>query len=191
MAPEDENFRSLRAIKLLSSPGKWTAEDLIAKTFDGHLGIFDSLLPSLFIAYDQIPQDDPLKKDLSESIQLLKNWDRKASINSIATTLAIFWGSNVLSVAGRQSAQSLNTIELTSFAIQAMPGVNKLMALQSIQNGLAQYYTSWKIPWGELVRFQRTSGDIHSKVDDNRESVPVGLGSSLFGCLPSNDSVWA
>ena len=190
MAPEEENFRSLRAISLFAPGRKWTADELVAKSFDGHLALFDSLLPPLFPAYEQLAEQDPLKKELSEAIQLLKSWDRKAAVNSIATTLAVFWGSHILSMAGKQFPHALNNIELVRFANSAIPATNKLMALQAILTGLNQYYNSWKIPWGEINRFQRND---HSsrKFDDSKESLPVGFASAGFGSLYSYETVWS
>ena len=44
------------------------------------------------------------------------------------------------------------------------------------------------MPWGEVNRFQRLTGDIQSKYDDNQPSIPVGFASAMWGMLPSYNS---
>ena len=44
------------------------------------------------------------------------------------------------------------------------------------------------MPWGEINRYQRVSGDIIQKYNDERPSRPVGFASSAWGMLPSYNS---
>ena len=46
-------------------------------------------------------------------------------------------------------------------------------------------FGSWKTPWGEINRFQRLSGDIDLKFDDEKESLPIGMASGRWGALAS------
>ncbi|RMG18279.1 MAG: acylase, partial [Bacteroidetes bacterium] len=48
---------------------------------------------------------------------------------------------------------------------------------------LEQDFGSWDTPWGEICRFQRLSGDIDLKFDDNQPSIPVGMASGTWGAL--------
>jgi acyl-homoserine lactone acylase PvdQ len=49
-------------------------------------------------------------------------------------------------------------------------------------------FGTWQIPWGEINRFQRLSGDINLDYDDTIASLPIGTSSSLWGCLPAYKS---
>ena len=44
------------------------------------------------------------------------------------------------------------------------------------------------MPWGEVNRFQRLTGNFDEKYDDQKESIPVGFASALWGQLPSFNS---
>jgi acyl-homoserine lactone acylase PvdQ len=57
--------------------------------------------------------------------------------------------------------------------------------------GLNNIYGTWKMPWGEINRYQRNSGLVHQKFDDSKTSLPVGMASSLFGSLPSFETSWS
>jgi acyl-homoserine lactone acylase PvdQ len=57
--------------------------------------------------------------------------------------------------------------------------------LQLAVHQLEKKFGSWKIPWGELNRYQRLTGDLKESYDDGKPSLPVGFASSTWGCLPS------
>jgi acyl-homoserine lactone acylase PvdQ len=59
-----------------------------------------------------------------------------------------------------------------------------LAAISDLQNK----YGKWQIPWGDINRFQRISGDINNHFDDNKPSLPVGFVASTWGMLPSYSS---
>ena len=50
---------------------------------------------------------------------------------------------------------------------------------------LTQDFGSWKVPWGEINRFQRNDGAIAQTFDDAKPSVPVPFTSATWGSLAS------
>jgi acyl-homoserine lactone acylase PvdQ len=44
-------------------------------------------------------------------------------------------------------------------------------------------FGTWNTPWGEINRFQRLTGAIDLKYDDNAPYIPVGLASGNWGAL--------
>jgi hypothetical protein len=45
-------------------------------------------------------------------------------------------------------------------------------------------FGTWEIPWGDINRFQRLSGDINLDYDDSIASLPISAASSLWAaCL--------
>ena len=91
MAPDGENFRSRRAVQLLQTAKALTLDSLILLGYDRYLAAFDTLLPPLFDAFDQLNQNDSLYKILAEPVAVLKKWDRYASASSLSLPLAIDW----------------------------------------------------------------------------------------------------
>ena len=192
MAPEGENFRSLRAISEIEKEKKFTIEKLIAVGYDHYLAIFDSLLPPLFNAYDALPVADPFHSRLKEPVTMLRSWDKKSSVLSVPATIAVFWASQLVS-----SDHSTGTnggvndqIGLIRSAVMNTSAKQKLEFLNNILSGLQKLYGSWKVPWGEINRYQRTSGAIYPKFDDDDESFPVGMGPAFFGSLPAYETIW-
>ena len=193
MAPEGENFRALRARQLLRNGGMFTLEKLTATGYDRYLSTFDSLLPPLFHSFEELPPTDSLHMILREPMQVLKNWDRYASASSVALSLAAEWTYKLLAkyYSAFTTEDENDQVKMLSSLVKHSSPRELLGLLRELVRDYERIYGTWKLPWGELARFQRTSGDIHPKFDDSKESVPVGLASALFGCLPAYESVWA
>jgi acyl-homoserine lactone acylase PvdQ len=65
-----------------------------------------------------------------------------------------------------------------------------LPQLQMVVQELKTKFGTWEIPWGDINRFQRLSGDINLDYDDSIASLPISAASSLWGCLPAYKSVY-
>jgi acyl-homoserine-lactone acylase len=60
-----------------------------------------------------------------------------------------------------------------------------LGALAVASSELERDFGSWKIPWGEVNRFQRLTGDIVQPFSDSGPSIPVPFTSARWGSLAS------
>jgi acyl-homoserine-lactone acylase len=190
LAPEGDNFRSLRAIALLERENDFTIEKLVATGYDHYLAIFDSLLPPLFAAYDELPLVHPFKNRLQEPIAFLHSWDKKSSVSSEATTLAVFWAYQLISDGQKPGENEEDHLRLIRSVINNTTAQQKIEILQSVVAGLQQLTGNWKIPWGEINRYQRQNGDVNPRFSDNSTSLPSGLASAFLGSLPSYETVW-
>src|SRR5205823_3295825 len=61
-------------------------------------------------------------------------------------------------------------------------GRDKLNILLETLKDLEKRFGTWRTPWGNLNRFQRT---VDGKFDDSRPSLPVGLAAATWGSIPS------
>jgi acyl-homoserine lactone acylase PvdQ len=193
MAPEGENFRSLQAVNHLSSRSNFTLDSLISLGTSRYLGAFDSLLPPLLEDHLALSPGDPLASSLKEPITLLKTWDKRSSVTSVASTLAIMWGYTLLSNTGYRVVSNEKAsfqVELFTQMVRATPSRKRLEMLQEVIAGLGRIYGTWQVPWGDLNRYQKISGEVHPRFDDSKESLPVGFASALFGSLPSFEASW-
>lgn len=183
MAPDGENFRAINAIKLLNNAKKLTLDQLIAKGYDHYLGAFDVLLPPLFKAYSTAP--DSVKQLLNEPIQILQQWDKRTAANSVATTLAIEWGTLMMRAlpTAKTTEESTYQTARVNVMLQTISNKQLLAYFTEALNSLQKNYGSWKIKWGDINRYQRPADGV--TFDDNAPSLPVGLTSSAFGQLPS------
>ncbi len=178
-----ENPRGVHAIKVLSARKDFTPQSLIDAAFDSELPAFARLLPTLLAAWDQLPASDPRKPALAEPIAVLKAWDYRWGTNSVATSLAVFWGDEMWTRT-RTDAESEEMTVYDFIADKSSPAT-RLAALTAAIAKLTADFGSWKTPWGDINRFQRLTADIVHPFSDAGPSIPVGFTSSRWGSLAS------
>lgn len=192
MAPDGQNFRGINAVRILGQENSYTIDKVIAKGYDTYLAAFEVLVPALINAFEKnISKDDSLYTRLIEPINILKKWDYRCGENSIATTLAVEWGEQLLPgishtvvISDEEDDQVSKTKQ---FATTASPQ-ELLEPLIATVHSLENKFGNWRIEWGSINRFQRISGDINQKFNDDAPSIPVKFAASTWGMLPSYSS---
>jgi acyl-homoserine lactone acylase PvdQ len=177
-----ESARGLHAIRVLENRKDFTPDSLIAAAFDSFLTWFEKPIPALIQAWDETPASHPLKAKTAEQIAMLRKWDLRWGVNSIPTSLAVFWGEEVrrrVSGGGRRGGASADE------NIAKAPAEELLQSLAAASDRLAADFGTWKTPWGDINRFQRLNDDIAPRFDDAGPSIPVGFTSSQWGSLAS------
>jgi acyl-homoserine-lactone acylase len=190
MAPDGQNARALNAARLLNEANNITLDKIISIGYSHYLTAFELLLPSLFKAYDDLPNKDSTKQDLQEAITILKQWDMNSSASSIATTLAIEWGTGLTSLAPAPATDrdATNAIAIFNWLVREVPPAKKLELLNKAMKDLEKRFGNWHVAWGDVNRFQRNEKSTNNYFDDNNWSLPVGLASATWGSLPSFNS---
>jgi acyl-homoserine lactone acylase PvdQ len=192
MAPDGENFRGLNAVQVLAREQKYTLDKVIAAGYDPKLVAFGDLVPALVRAFEQtVNYSDTLYAYLAGPVAVLKQWDYRSHQKSIATTLAIEWAQRLLPAVQRVAVPGQDRpdqVERFAHYARTAPAPELLRALLETVADLDQRFGRWQVPWGELNRFQRVSGDLEQPYSDAKPSLPVGFASSAWGCLPSYTS---
>jgi len=178
-----ENPRGENVLRLLADAKDFTMEKLIDTAFDPYLMAFADLVPKLVADYDALPATDPLKSKLRGPIAMLRDWDYRWGIASMPTSLAVFWADTLwsdLSDAARAAGE-----RLLDYMGSEGVAAQRLAALSSAVDRLETDFGSWGVPWGEINRFQRLTGDLVQPFDDAKPSIPVPFTSSRWGSLAS------
>ncbi len=183
MAPDPENFRGMHAAMLLddiASDGdeKFSMDELIALSYHPALPAFDVLVPGLQSAWEAAGETHP---ELAPALEILGNWDRTVSADSVAMSLAHFYGLAVL--AARPANSELDRTTWIQASTETLPAEQRLAMLATVTGQLAEDFGSWEVPWGEINRFQRLDGAIKQRFDDDQPSLPVGMASGRWGAL--------
>jgi len=178
-----ENPRGVHATLLLQDHQDFTPASLNAAAFDSYLPAFAQLIPSLLAAYDALPADDPLQAKLADQIAVLRAWDCRWGVHSVATTLAALWGDELWDQAKKQ-ADAENRSVYDQLA-QHLDAHLRLAALAAVSDRLQQDFGLWRVPWGEMNRYQRLTGDVVQKFTDAGPSIPVEFTSARWGSLAS------
>ena len=179
---KEESPRGYHALKVLPGRHDFTLNSLVTTAYDSYLPSFERMIPPLLKAYDAAPATDPLKAKLADQIAVLRAWDYRWGVSSVATSLAVFWGEDVMRRVGTDARRAKVNSEL--YLAQA-PGETLLQSLSAASDKLAADFGKWQTPWGDINRFQRVNGDIVQPFDDSKPSIPVGFASSRWGSLAS------
>lgn len=178
-----QNARGLHAERVLHDAHALTLDGLIAKAYDPYLTAFEPLVPALLKDWDALPQDDAMKARLAQQVAMLRGWDLRWAVDSVPTSLAVYWGQEMVKdAATRARAQEVPVID---FVQTRLTPQERLAALARAADKLAADFGSWKTPWGEINRFQRLSGAVDQHYDDSKPSIPVGFTSAHWGSLAS------
>ncbi len=191
MAPDGENFRGINAVKVLSREKNYTIDKIIAAGYDTYLSAFEILVPAMIKSFEtNVQPTDSLYTLLSEPISMLKNWDFRATENSVATTLAIETAQKMNSIITKVYVEEgeLDQVGNTKKFASTASKEDLLLPLLKTVNDLKTKFGKWQISWGELNRFQRLTGEMKEKYDDNLPNLAIGRASALWGCLPSFNS---
>ena len=182
-----ESARGLHAMRVLAPDGKprtdFTLETLRAAAYDSYLPWFARTIPPLLAAYDALPADSPLKPQISAQIALLRGWDDRWRANSVATSLAVYWGTELMKTAA--PAARAARIPSEDWVATKLSGEQLLAALAAASDKLTADFGTWQTPWGEINRFQRLNDDITPNFSDTGASIPVPFASALWGSLAS------
>ena len=180
MAPDAQNFRALHAIPLLEQASQLTLDSLIELAYDPYLPGFEQLIPGLVSAWDADAANWP---SLEAPMEVLRQWDRRVSADSVAMSLAHFYGMDtaqkIPTPPGLAQMDQINWLGTDSDPSERLRVFSDTIAR------LDSAFGSWNTPWGEINRYQRLTGAIDHVYDDNAPSLPVGMASSRWGALAS------
>ena len=182
-----ESARGLHAMRVLAPGGQprrdFTFDSLIQAAFDPYLPWFARTIPALTASYDALPASAPLKTRLAGQISLLRTWDDRWNADSEATSLAVYWGTELMKSVARPAHDALVPTE--EWVATKAPPEALLAALAAASDKLTADFGSWRTPWSRINRFQRLTADIVQPFNDSRPSIPVPFTASLWGSLAS------
>ncbi len=172
------NPRGDHALRVLTAERSFTPEKLIAAAYDPYLPAFARLLPGLIAAHDHAPV-----AARATPINLLRAWDDRWSAGSTATSLAVFWGEALWATAAAPAAAA--GVSVWDYMATRSTDAERLAALDTAIARLTADFGDWRVPWGEINRFQRNDGAIAQTFDDTKPSTAIPFASAQWGSLAS------
>jgi len=183
-----ESARGVHAMGLLAPGGRartdFTLESLRTAAYDSYLPWFARTVPMLIAAWDRLPDhDSPIKAKLAIQVNLLRGWDERWAADSVATSVAVYWGTELMKSVGAEARAA--KVPSEEWVATKVSGDELLRALGAASDRLTADFGKWQTPWGQINRFQRLTGDIVQPFKDTGASLAVPFPSSLWGTLAS------
>ncbi|HYJ92028.1 MAG TPA: penicillin acylase family protein, partial [Pyrinomonadaceae bacterium] len=178
-----ESARGHHVQRVLRDRKDFTLDRLRQAAYDSYVMWFEKPIPALIKAWDAAPASDPLKAKLGDQIGALRKWDLRWGVDSIPTSLAVYWGEDLQRRLG-QSARSAG-IPLDGYVATTASSDQLLSSLAAASDRLTADFGSWKTPWGKINCFQRITDDIVHPFTDSGPCQPVGFTSGNWGSIAS------
>jgi acyl-homoserine-lactone acylase len=176
-----ENPRGPHAMRVLGDRRDFTLQRLISAAYDSWLPAFDHLLPPLIEA----AATDPGNADRQAAIALLKGWDHRWAMDSTATTLAVNWGEALWARRGDHPDAEDDSTSVWDWMERHASPAQRLAALDEAIARLKADFGDWRVPWGQINRYQRNDGAIDQVFSDAKPSTPIPFASARWGSLAS------
>jgi acyl-homoserine-lactone acylase len=155
MAREQDNARARASRRILEPETSWTFEAWQRAAFDTHVIEAETEIPRLVLEWEQVGGSNPERAmRLDESLDLLRGWDRRGTIESEAMTLFILWQEQ---------------LRAGSYADE----YGRFRAFEDAIAGLERDWGSARVAWGEVNRLQRVHTSGTEPFSDDRPSLPV------------------
>ncbi|HCW06592.1 MAG TPA: acylase [Cytophagales bacterium] len=186
MAPDPENARGLHAVRVLKDQKDFTLEKLIAVSRDPYLPGFEKLIS----AFQKVDSTEFRARPFEYLLpfRLITKWDLRWSAQSVSTTLAIAWANRLRAKASERMPAGLSQLEEIQFMADQTSEQEKVDAFKETLTELIHEFGTWRMPWGEVNRYQRITGNIEPIFDDKKPSIAVPFTSSYWGSLAAYGS---
>ena len=158
--------RTTAALRVLAAQPSLTLDQLVEAAHDPWIPMFAQQIPELVAAHARKPN-----ASRAEAVALLAEWDYRWSLTSTETSLAVFWADALWERVAATAGIPLASVQ-PALMVQAS-AADKLAALDAAIAGLKADFGSWRVPWGEINRFQRIDGSIVQTFEDAKPSIPV------------------
>lgn len=159
----EDNSRAARSRELLANADSVTLADLHKMNFDTYLPDAANYISPLTEEWEAIQNSDSIRwVQLKEPVMFMNGWDKYSHQTSIGTALYVVWGDAYEMMVGSDR--------------QPKPGE----LLDTFEKGLTlleQEFGTWKVPYGQLIRVQRSSNNAYSIDPDKVSFATNGLGN--------------
>lgn len=181
MAPDDQNFRAVHAVQVLDDIDDLTLDGLIALAHDPYLPGLEALVTGLVEAWAEAGSPSTL----AEPIAVLRDWDLRVRADSVAMSLAHFYGVAMIESELATPPEGLNAMDRIDWLGRSSPVDLRLRTFADTVARLQGDFGDWRTPWSEINRYQRLDGAIEAHFDDDAPSTPVPMASGNWGALAS------
>ena len=179
MATADENFRAIHAQQLLTRADKMDLDGLIQLGYDPYLPAMAALIPGLVQSLEALKETDPR---FGEAASILGAWDFTTATTSVAMTLGHYYGTAVLQK-GVNPLKDGSQMDFLSYFGSLSPAQERVDLMKGVLDQLTLDFGDWRMPWGQVNRYQRLDGGIRQAFDDEAPSLAIGHASGIWGAL--------
>jgi acyl-homoserine lactone acylase PvdQ len=156
--------------RILESHEEFTFDDWAAAAFDTYVISAEEWIPRIAQAWEEMQVAEPARAEaLKDAVAALGAWDRRATIDSVPTTLYLLWFESLIPAIIARPA-SLTASQLVT-------------TLGNVMHALEKDFGTWRVKWGEVNRHQRCDLRVAQPNSDARDSLPIAGGHGSAGMV--------
>src|SRR5258708_3412145 len=159
MVGEPDNARARISRRILSGKDKFSYDDWTKAAFDTYVIQADDVLAKLREHLKELRATNRhVPEQLAPVVDALLSWDHRATVDSVAMTIFMLW-----------YEKEFGTAVFPPPKTRPDPPE----ALAQVVAYLEKTYGTWKVPWGDLNRLERTQSGGEEPFSDDRKSLPI------------------
>ena len=171
-----DDTRSRRSRELLAGKDKFTFDAWSQAAFDAKVYEAGVEIPFLSADWESLQPSDPKRADaLAAPMKELTGWDGVSTTESVAMTLFSLWHREVHKHVYEPPYSPVWVPR------DVAEGVTRTGALEKVVADLERNFGTWRVPWGEINRLQRTRGN--DTFSDAKPSLPTLGGVPELGIV--------
>jgi len=172
---EIDTPRSQRSRELLASKAKFTFDEWSQAAFDTKVYKADLEMPLLLSDWEALQRTDRSQAArMAAPLNELRNWNHVSTTDSVAMTLFTFWYREVHKQAYAPPYPDVGSQDVAA-------GVTRTGALETVVANLERDFGTWRVPWREVNRLQRITGE--ETFSDAKLSLSTAGGDPRFGIV--------
>ena len=153
---EGMNPRAQRARQVLEGKEKFTVEEFRSLPWDDYVLLADRMVSDLVSAFRALPEEKQKEDaDVAKAVELLAQWDRKASRDSVAMPVFDRWAE----LYAARAKQPYKETDPTGRSLTLPKGIGEpetaMDCLRDAVADLKKWFGAFPVTWGEVHRIRR------------------------------------
>jgi len=150
---ETDYLRAQLLRRILANEDSFSFEEWADLAFDTYIMKAEEELPALFEEWNKYKNSGiKYNKELQQAMKILADWDKRGTVNSVATALFVLWHEKLSRINENEDWEKVN-------------------ALKDVIQECDSLYGNWRVQWGAINRLQRPE---KGSYNDERKSFPAG-----------------
>jgi len=171
---EGDNARARISRRILSSQSSLSFMDMMRLIYDTYVLQAEKNIPQLVKEWESLKLVDSSRAGkLNKAMDCLRSWDRRSTVDSVASTLFILWFRKINN--SQQNEPAKNSWQ-------------KVQMLEEVIDKLEKDFGTWQVPWGDINRIQRINPNAGENFSDSRMSLPCPGGPGWVGIVYNFDA---
>jgi acyl-homoserine lactone acylase PvdQ len=159
MVHDPEMARARISRRILNNKENFSFDEWAAAAFDTYMIEAEAGIVRISTRWNELKASDPARAQrIAPVVRALEEWDHRAKLNSVATTVFVRWAQLQTPSSGNGMAPSKR---------------DPIEMLEEVVAELTKTFGRWQVAWGDVNRLQRNHTSGEEPFSDQKPSLPI------------------